>query len=337
MKRALLAAVLLGVAGPSWADKKPDWVDGPSGRYPRERYLVGVGIGDDRATSEDRARGEISKIFSTQVSVKTDLTESEANLKDGSGEKSSFSQSISQNVQTVSKKVLEGVELVENWRDPTAAQHYALAVLEKSKAIRVIEDKLDEIDKLAGEWKGSLESSTEKLPRVKAAMKLLAVLKARDGLNSDLRVLAGGAGRALSFNEGEIRQQAGKALAELDVVVDMSGGRSDQVETGIVKGLGGFGIQSKAGGPADPSDIFVEGKVETKPMEGDGTPWKWARSNVTLSLKDGRTAKTFLQFDASDRQASKDYNEAVRRSHSALSLKIADQVRDAITAYFENQ
>jgi hypothetical protein len=72
-------------------------------------------------------------------------------------------------------------------------------------------------------------------------------------------------------------------------------------------------------------------------MQGGKDAWKWARSSVTVSLKDAATSKTFLQFEASERQASADYREAVRRSLAALGKKVSLQISDGITTYFENQ
>lgn len=221
--RLLTPAILAALACAAWAGaRKPDWVDGSSVQYPRERYLVGIGMGDDRSSAEDRARGEISKIFQTVVSVNTSLAESETNVSVGKKSENTFSQAISQSVQTASKKALEGVQVVENWKDESTVQHYALAVLERAKGVRVINDKIGEFDKQALQWKSQMDQSQDKIGRVKAAMKLLALLKARAELNAELRVLDD-SGKAVPapFDEAEVRPQAAKAVSELDVVVDI--------------------------------------------------------------------------------------------------------------------
>ena len=180
---------------------KPDWTNnGQSAQYPRARFVVGVGIADDLASAEDRARGEIARVFSALVTVKTSVDASETNIKTGTAEKSSFAQTVSHNVQTASRKLLEGVEVRESWQDDATKQYYALAVLERSKGITSLTDKISDFDKQALHWKTQLETS-ERLPKVRAAMKILAILKAREELNSELRVLdaeggPGGRGRA---------------------------------------------------------------------------------------------------------------------------------------------
>lgn len=341
MKNAASLFAVALLASTSFADPRnprPDWVDGASIEYPRAKYLVGVGSADDRQTAEDRARGEISKIFSTTVQVDTNITESETNVSKNGKNDNAFQQSVSQNVQTASRKALEDVQLVENWQDQATRQYYALAVLDRAKAIRAVNDKIGEFDKQAGQWKETMDKASDKLPRVKAALKLLSVLKARAELNSELRVLdESGKTVASPYDEAAIRPVASKAISELDVVLAMSGDQSKQVETGIIKGLSSFGLQAKKGSAEAEADITVEGSVDTKQMEGDGSKWRWARSTVTLSLKDGKTSKLITQLDLSDRQASADYSEAVRRTHVALAKKVAAQVNDAITSYFENQ
>lgn len=223
MKRTLwimMSALLCASAAK--AGSRPDWIDGNSRSYPRERYLVGVGIGDDRATASDRARAEISKIFTTNVSVTTDLHESERTSKQGSKTDNSFSQAISQSLQTASKKVLEGVELADTWKDASTMQQYALAVLDRAKALAAVKDKIDDFDKQAQQWKSQMDASADKLGKVKAAMKLLALLRARAELSGEVRVLdESGKGVPSPFDEAAVRAEAAKNIAELDVIVDI--------------------------------------------------------------------------------------------------------------------
>ena len=227
MKRTpwIIMSVMLCAAGAK-ADSRPDWVDGTSRSYPREKYLVGVGVGDDRATASDRARSEISKIFTTNVNVTTNLHESETNSRAGAKTENSFSQAISQNLQTASKKVLEGVELAENWKDSGTMQQYALAVLDRSKALAAVKDKLDDFDRQAQQWKSQMDSASDKVGKVKAAMKLLALLKARVELNGEVRVLdPGGKTIPSPFDEAAARAEAARTVAELDVIVDIKEGK----------------------------------------------------------------------------------------------------------------
>ena len=301
--------------------------------------MTGVGIGDDRATAEARARGEIAKVFSANVSVDTTMTETETETNStSSGEsKNAFSQQIAQNIQTVSQKVLEGVQLEETWQDPATRVHYSLAVLNREKAKTGVVEKLRELDRQAETWRDTMEKADDKLQRAKSAMKLLTVLKARNELNSDLRVLdESGQGLKASVDEAVVRPAAAKAIGALNVVVDMTGTGSDEVETGLLRGLASFGLQASGPGAKAEADIIVEGKVDTKAVAADDKRWQWARSTVTITLKDARVGKIVSRFDASDREASANYDEAVRRTHVELAKIVPDKVSQAITLQPQN-
>ncbi|MBI4677069.1 MAG: LPP20 family lipoprotein [Elusimicrobia bacterium] len=354
MKRNLfvLASGLTLCAGASFAGGKPEWtVKGASSEYPREAYVTGVGLGDKEDIAKERARSEVSKFFKLQVSAKLDSAMSETNRGKGDKTERSFSTSVSDSVQTVTNGVLEGVEVVDAWKDPATKVYYALAVLEREKAKGAIEDKIKDLDGQAQEWSSQVDASSEKLGRIKAAMRLLALLKAREDLNGQYRVLDS-KGRSIPspFNQAQVKSLANKAIAQLEVYVDfqcaMKGERGetrsdcgDEVETGIIKGLTSFGFEAQTATTPAEMDIVVSGKVATGPMKGDNktADWKWARSTVTVSLKDGRTSKTIQRFDVTDRQASGDYDEAARRSRVKLAEKVAKSVREYTTEYFENQ
>ena len=268
-----LLAFTAGPASAKFKEPKPEWVDGESSEYPRAKYLTGVGQGDDRSSAEDRARGEISKIFSTAVVVKTHLNEAERNTTQGGKTDSNFSQEVSQNVQTASQKVLEDVSVVETWRDESVQKYYALAVLDREKSATIIKDKLGDLDKQVAQWKESLDAVTERLPKVKAAMKVLAVLRARADLNGELRVVdTSGKGLPSPVDEAVIRPQAAKALSALNVAVDLTGKDSQPVATGIIKGLSGFGLQAKMGNSED-ADIIIEADIQTEAKPAGEDMW----------------------------------------------------------------
>ena len=315
---------------------KPDWVDGSSMEFPREQYLIGVASADDLDSAKDRARGEISKIFSAQVTVNTQTAAAESTAQStGRPDANSFSQSVANSVATVSKTLLEGVEITETWRDETTKVYYALAVLEKAKAAAACADKLAGFDGQLKEWNAQLAQAADRLPRAKAAMKMLSLLRARQRVAGHLRVL-GGAAAPAPVDDAAAHAAASKSLAEINVSVAVTGAQTPEVATGIIQGLSEFGFQAAAPAAAT-ADIVVTADVNTAPMETTDPGWKFARSYATVSLKDGRTAKVFLQFDSTEKGSSGDYATAARRSLAGLSQRVSQQVKDGISAYFENQ
>jgi len=335
---AVLAGCAGGGSGPksSSAGARPAWVEGESPKWPRARYVLGVGSGDSEESAADRGRGEISRVFSSAVSVDTTIDESETNLSQGGRTNSSFSQTVAQTVRTASQKMLEGVEVVERWKDGSSARYYALAVLDKAKAMGAVTEKTTALDADAGQWKTRLDAAADKFERAKAAAKLSALLKGRLDLENDRRVLGGGP-LASTVDASSARAAASKALAALDVVVIATGDHASELETGIVKGLVASGLMARRGAPGDKGDLIVESSSGAQAVEGGDARWKWARGSATVTLKDGREDKTFARFEVSERQASADAGEARRRAASALAQKTAEKTSAAITDFFQNQ
>ena len=224
MKKILPILILLACAATAGAKGKPDWVDGESREFRRDQYLTGVGSADDRNTAQERARGEISKIFTSQMNVVTNSMASESTVQvTGKKDQNSFAQSVSNSVENVSKKLLEGVEIEQTWQDEASRVWYALAVLDKPKSVSAVTDKIADMDAQVKQYYAQMAQATDKLPKVKAAMKLLALFKARKDLEGDLRVLDG-KGMPNPVDEAAVKATAAKALEEIEIVVDINQG-----------------------------------------------------------------------------------------------------------------
>ncbi len=315
---------------------RPAWIEGESSRWPRSQHVLGVGSADDEFSAADRARGEISRVFSSAIDVNTTVDESESNLTQGGKTNASFSQLVAQNIRTASKKILEGVEIVERWQDSSTSRYYALATLDKTKAMSAVEEKTQALDAETAQWKTRLDAADNKFERAKAAAKLAVLLKGRLELENDRRVLGGGA-LPSTVDVAVAKAAASKALAALDVVVAATGEGVDEVETGIVTGLVAEGLTAKRGNPGDKGDLVIEAKSAQQAVEGGDARWKWSRASATVTLKDGREGKTFSRFEVSDREAAADVGEARRRAWATLAKKTSEKVSSAIADFFANQ
>ena len=336
---ALLAAAAMGTA--VRADETPDWINGASMEFPRDKYVTGVGVADDRATAQDRARAEISRVFSTMVTVSNTITSDEAtSTQNGAKSDNSFSQQVGEIINTTSQKLLEGVEITEDWQNKDTRQYYALATLDRAKAVVMINDKLASIDAQSATWKDSFGKAQEKFDKVKAAVKLMSLAKAKEQLVAELRVLNPDAAAQIK-DDTSLSAAIAKTIASLDIGITVTGENGRQVETSLVGVLTAMGFETRSVTAADTAglDIILTAEVVTDPpatVEALGN-WKRARSTATIALKDGKTGKTFRQFDVSVREDSQIYNEAVKRSLSSIAGKAAKTASAAINSYFENQ
>ncbi|MFA6582687.1 MAG: LPP20 family lipoprotein [Elusimicrobiaceae bacterium] len=312
---------------------RPDWINGESAEYPRDKYVIGVGLADDRDSAQDRARAQIAQVFSSLIQVTSEMSAREKTDTLGDKSSTSYNSDVSENVKSTSEKMLEGVEIVQVYTDPQTKQNYALAILNRANAASAIRQKMAELDMQLTSFESDFNAAQDKFGKAKAAAKALALLKERTAINSDLRVLAS----AGSENELAAGMTADyqKALAALNIQVTIDGDRSTEVETGIIKALNSMGLTAKAG-PADAgSDIVVSAKVDCGQIRKDDIgKWKWAQAGVTVSVSEARSGNVFLRFDVSDREASSDLDTAISRALSGAGVKTAQGIEAGIRNYF---
>lgn len=335
---ALAAGCVSGGRSPASArtaeGPRPDWLEGDGSEFPRARYVTGVGSADEDSAASDRARGEVARVFSADVSVNTSLDESESTLGRDGARSESFSQSVAQSVRTATRKALEGVDVVRRWRDPSG-RWYALAVLPKAQALLAVTEKLQDLDEQAAAWKAALNRASGRFDKAVAAAKLLALAKAREPLATERRVLGGGGEPGDDL--GAVKAEAAQALAALNVRVSATGEGADAVATGLVSGLNAAGLSAKLTADEDSADVTASAAVSVQPGEGGDLRWKWARAVATIDLRDARSGKTFSRFELYDREASADAGEARRRALAALAKKASARVKSALDDFFANQ
>jgi hypothetical protein len=185
---ALLGALLWSAAC-AGGRGRPDWIDGSAASYPRERYLIGVGEGEDLDAARDRARAEIARIFEVRIEDAVVDRSEEVAVTEATRRLSSVVERIAVETRTTTEAELEGVEIAETWKDPGTQRVYALAVLDARRAQRRL---LEQAIRRAEETLGSLEAAESAhgaLARIRAHVNAARASRERDRLLAHARVL----------------------------------------------------------------------------------------------------------------------------------------------------
>jgi hypothetical protein len=127
------------------AKKTPDWIEGTSAKYPEPRFFIGVGAvsmdkgGENQQINwaSDRARAEIAKTIRSKVEATTTASRT---VTSGGGRPESIS-TQTDIVTASTNEILEGVEIKSYYRDKKSRMLYALAVLDRPKAARKIQNE----------------------------------------------------------------------------------------------------------------------------------------------------------------------------------------------------
>jgi hypothetical protein len=144
---------------------KPRWVDKGSGAMKGElgRAFYGVGLVAGiqnpalaRQTADNRARGEIAKIFHTYVAAM--MKDYQRSTTAGNFKASAEEQDVVSAQKTITEVTLRGVEIRDHWTDPANGTHYALAVLE----LKRIMDAVGKQNKLPARIRDHVRKNAEK-------------------------------------------------------------------------------------------------------------------------------------------------------------------------------
>jgi hypothetical protein len=320
--RALLcaAAALAWSAAALAADPRPDWLSGQSAQYPREAFVLGVGQGDTREKAADAARAEIAKSFSLSLTATTSVSASEV---DSNG-RSDVEQSVSEDVRTSTRKVLDGVELSAYWDGPDD-EHYALATLDRRHALSILHDKLAELDKSFADLRERLGKTEGKFARLRIAVLLAHLAKSRRSLNADVRVLSpDGKGVPAPSGLEDVLAEARKAVDSVKIRIAVSGEDSEKTASRLQDALSVYGLKANEG-PGS-ADVVLEAACSAEKVPPDNLTWYWARGAMSVKLSYGTSGEVFERFEEDGEEASGDPDASVRVVLGALADKTADHV-----------
>jgi len=141
-----LALILVGCSGPDGRDHpvtgtnddgSPKWAHRGSGAYDTEngKAFFGVGIVQGiqnealaRQTADNRARGEVAKMFDLYVAAL--MKDYQRSTTAGDFKASAEEQDVVSAQKTITEATLRGVEVRDHWYNPRTGSIYALAVLD---------------------------------------------------------------------------------------------------------------------------------------------------------------------------------------------------------------
>jgi hypothetical protein len=230
--------VLLACAGGG-----PEWLDGSPEAYPRDRYLVGVGSGTDLDAARDRARAEIARSLEVHVEDEVlDRTES-TSLAEGDPSVRTVVEQVSIETRTTTEADLEGVRIAELWSDPATQQVYALAVLDRESAGRVLLLEMAECDTEVEGHLADARVEVDSLTRVRALVQAVRTSRERDVFASRARVVV--AREAVSDERGrtaELERELLRAISDVRFAVRarevyLPGGQYRGELTGLRSGI----------------------------------------------------------------------------------------------------
>lgn len=225
------------------------------------------------------------------------------------------------------------------WRDKDASSkhYYALAVLPRANARKVLEPLLKQADlKLAG-LAAQFASPADPMADLKIAYKMQPVVLRRQALDDLYQFLS--ADRE-SFEPASFlpyKNALKEKLAAVLVAVDVDGVQSEVLLTYVVDALNQMGL-----GVADVTDpdqiILVRVVTETDDYESKKVNGLvWCSSGAAVSLVDAQRNVTFARFNVHERAGTSRLADSMRRSMQAAGEQASKQITQRLETYLKTR
>jgi hypothetical protein len=261
---------------------RPDWVNGQSKKYASLLYLSGQGSALTSDDAKDRARIDLAKQFEVELKESGQQTQTFTSEKADGETLKSLNQKISRQLFTHTSRTLKGVEIAEQWYDPTRNTHYALAILSRNKTRQRLEQELKTLDQKSQQR--LLQSKAEAALLRRAALVQLAInaQQQRIVVQSSLQVVdPGGFGKPANLSLAELVRSRDNLLQQVRILPLASGDMSNNLEEIVSSATASTGLL------INNNNYDYQLKIQTlldPVLEKNG--WFWLRGTMEINLID---------------------------------------------------
>lgn len=328
----LLLLTTIGIEKDANGSGQPDWISGISSRYPKERFLAGIGSAESRKDAEATAYAAISRIFIAEINQRTQ--EREKYFQTDTKDKSTWYRDIEiEQLTTVStRKVLENVYIAETYLDKENQTYYALAVMDRLKAASVFRQRITTLDLEHEELLKLARVTNNKLQKVRLLHKAIKKMHLRDAYNTDLRVvsLTGSGYESLSQISGLQQKLQDFLSRNFRITIIVTGKNSDLIKKAVIEGLNRHGLPVSLKNVATP-DIEIKGSVDFQPIEMQHA--EFIRWNLSFVLRDPSTNKIIGSINRHGREGHLTKSQARIRALHAAQRKLSSEISKHLADY----
>ncbi len=281
--------------------------------YPYDKYLSKVTSSNTKADAKEAALAEIKNIFATLPS--------------------------DQQSQARRENILSLAKIAKTWKikqDNGEKRYYAMAVLERQPAMEALQPYYTGYDAKIESLTKKLNEEQDKFVRIKNALTMEKLLKERNHLDDEYKILSYD---ATPYNEELLynaRSAYNRAFYEIKISSKITGDDRETVKTPIIDTLNTLGFQ--VGENLPNADIDLVMKVYVDKYESQTTKGlNWCTSTATVNLKDLATGGIFATYSKTEREGSARKETAQLRSLITAGQDAALAVKQKVLEYLERK
>jgi hypothetical protein len=308
---------------------EPSWVRDPYTAYSRDRYLAARSFGSTREEAEKKALAALVSIFG--LSVQSDLTAVSTYQEAATNNIITFSENSSIReviVTAASMDSLVGAEIGYVW-DNTRGTVYALAYMERSKAIavysemiRINQSNIENLTALSVSGKNTLDGY--------ARYKLAALIAGLNARYAAVIIQSGGPTDSLNMtNTGFLNIEAENIIKNITVAVNVKGDRNNRARDAFAKAISGEGLRTQGSNPP----YILEINIDMSEAKFPNNNFIFCRYTLSANLIERATGSVLFPFNITDREGHTTYAEAQNRAFVSIERAISERYPDVFREY----
>jgi hypothetical protein len=287
--------------------------------FPQSRYLTATGSGESKSEAKRNAKSEISNIFEAKIS--SDLTSNTTAIVD-TKRGDSMKKIVRRNINVQSSVRLKGLFIGKTWKQ--GSEHFAVAVLEKSKAKDGWLSEIEKVDnKIDAQFK-VVEKQVSKVTKLKPLKTIVNLWLKKQAIISRLRVIGYAAPSANKHDIKSVFEKIPAIKSDIKVYVSVKGVRGREITDIIAKYL--TKANFKFTGFSKRADVLILGKSKAERVRNNNMDFVFARAKLFLSLIDVKTGVKIGEIVEDRRKGALNINEAVHKAIKGVSKKAALKV-----------
>lgn len=330
---ALAGSLLACASAGKSALRTPDWVDGRSTRYPEAAYLTGVGRADTPEAAEDRAYAAVSRIFSAQISQRTEEWERylQSDQKEGTAQQRDIS--VDQVTRVSTDKVVEQVAIAERHHDADANAYYALAVMDRHRAAATLRERIASLDREIDGLLAEPHSGDDVLGRARALHLAVRLLLLRDAYHTDLQIVdPSGRGADTLTRIKTVRLDLHRYLEQhVRIALDVTGDEPLAIRHALTQGLNDYGLPV-SGTEVGQADIVIRGAARFESV-GAMSQGAFVRWTARFDLRDRSTDQVIGAVARNGREGHVTETEARARALRAAQAAVSEDAGRTLAAF----
>ena len=333
----LSAGSIAFAAKKSAAAPMPEWVNAPATVYPNASYITSVGYASDRESAEIKALQGVAAVFGQSVKSDSEasqrMIQAKADGKVATASVSAFSQNIKRSVDV---DCLIGVEVKEFWLEQSTSTWYAIAVLDKSKALQIYGDM---IRKNASAIKTLFSSGAEdKISLDGYATYDFAEDIALENENhlKKLSVIQPDAVAALKSycpSSKDYHAKKVEIAKQIPIGVIVEDDVDGRIGAAFSSAIAAAGFRGTFGNNARYVLFAILTFEQSDSTDGKTTR---CRYNIESFIVDTETEQKIVPFSFSGREGHVNFAEAKNRSVKALETKVKSEFGKTFAGYLKN-